>query len=92
MKVNGTYWKDPSFPSDPDNWVYSPMVCLGALWPCFSAAMLLFQGKWVLHIECMCCSFMPCFCWLLLLHLRSIQLLEPASSQNTNQGVSANAV
>ena len=24
--VNGTYWKDPSFPSDPDNWVYAPMV------------------------------------------------------------------
>jgi len=25
-RVNGTHWKDPGFPSDPDNWVYAPMV------------------------------------------------------------------
>ena len=27
MEVNGTYWKDPSFPNDPDNWVYAPTAC-----------------------------------------------------------------
>lgn len=27
MEVNGTYWKDPSYPNDPDNWVYAPTAC-----------------------------------------------------------------
>lgn len=27
VEVNGTYWKDPSFPNDPDNWVYAPTAC-----------------------------------------------------------------
>lgn len=87
IKVNGTYWKDPSFLSDPDNWVFSPMVRHDASQPCFSAATLVWRGKradsfgtCVAHLCNAFISFQCC------IHPRSIQHVESAHLQNTILG------